>query len=408
MSGQVLVRYFLHQYCHQAPPSDTFLSNPADEILRDSEQTWDSFVIDTEPGAALTLGDIMDGFPLEGSFHFRFKMGYDEGHCWLDVNDPDASVPRFCECVYMKVRHNEVLGRPTDPKYFRTDSNVWEESLGWSCPNSSLHYAESDAKPRRSSLSSANTPTNRSEGCADLGADVGEASDTPRVFIDPAPVIDAIQRKIEERFDPDEPAHLTLLKELFQAVFPGQQLDGVESVHWTTIGLPDLNPVPTLRATHCSIIGLHCLVYFIENYFGDAHRMIVDNTTAEGGYSIMLFGLGVGEMLVQCMGFDVINGIHPSTVTLLREPQGFEEIFSALMLYGDFRWKAGKETSLDALIKKLQERVIEALEANPTSVISFKNYATRSKDFKSQATESLGKAKEGIASALSGFKKLFG
>ena len=69
-------------------------------------------------------------------------MGYDEGHCWLDVNDPDASglyyphatsqlmlrlsVPRFCECVYMKVRHNEVLGRPTDPKYFRTDSNVWE------------------------------------------------------------------------------------------------------------------------------------------------------------------------------------------------------------------------------------------------------------------------------------------
>lgn len=38
----------------------------------------------------------------------------------------------------------------------------------------------------------------------------------------------------------------------------------------------------------------------------------------------MLFGLGVGEMLVQCMGFDVINGIHPSTVTLLREPQGFE------------------------------------------------------------------------------------
>lgn len=79
LSGQV--RYFLHQYCHQAPPSDTFLSNPADEILRDSEQTWDSFVvcpprqgrldavgckIDTEPGAPLTLGDIMDGFPLEG------------------------------------------------------------------------------------------------------------------------------------------------------------------------------------------------------------------------------------------------------------------------------------------------------------------------------------------------------
>ena len=49
-----------------------------------------------------------------------------------------------------------------------------------------------------------------------LGAVQGEASDTPRVFIDPAPVIDAIQRKIEERFDPDEPAHLTLLKELFQ------------------------------------------------------------------------------------------------------------------------------------------------------------------------------------------------
>lgn len=78
------------------------------------------------------------------------------------------------------------------------------------------------------------------------------------------------------------------------------------------------------------------------------------------------------------------------------------------MIYGDFRWKAGKENAIDALVRKLQERVIEGLEADASSVISFKNFVTRSKDFKSQATESLGKAKEGIASALSGFKKLFG
>lgn len=62
--------------------------------------------IETEPGDALTLGDIMDIFPLEGpicgvawislivvsgSFHFRFKFGSQDGHCWIDVNDPDAT-----------------------------------------------------------------------------------------------------------------------------------------------------------------------------------------------------------------------------------------------------------------------------------------------------------------------------
>merc|ERR1711907_65142 len=132
MSGQVLVRYFLHQYCPQpTAKEDSFLPDPAKEILRDSQQTWDSFVIETEPGDALTLGDIMDIFPLEGSFHFRFKFGSQDGHCWIDVNDPDATVPRFCENVYMKVRHNEVLGQPTEPKYYHADSELWEATLGW-------------------------------------------------------------------------------------------------------------------------------------------------------------------------------------------------------------------------------------------------------------------------------------
>jgi hypothetical protein len=73
-----------------------------------------------------------------------------------------------------------------------------------------------------------------------------------------------------------------------QAVFPGQKLNGVESVHWTTIGMEDPNPVkrvrcselsralqiPMLRSTHCSLLGLQCILYFLQNYYSDAQRMV--------------------------------------------------------------------------------------------------------------------------------------
>eukprot|EP00658_Telonema_sp_P-2_P072576 TRINITY_DN6169_c0_g1_i1.p1 TRINITY_DN6169_c0_g1~~TRINITY_DN6169_c0_g1_i1.p1 ORF type:complete len:382 (+),score=35.80 TRINITY_DN6169_c0_g1_i1:202-1347(+) len=378
------VLYFLHQYSPERPHDDSYISNPDAEILPDHQQQLHSF--DVPGDGPLTLGHVVDNFPLEGSFHFRFKFGTDEGYLWLDMNDPDATVPRYCGSVVMKVRHNMVCGELTDGKYFDA-VDVWEESLGWSSINSSVKYKE-PTRPQ-----------------ADW--DEGAASEPAPVFVDPAEVVQMIKDRIQDRFNPDDTSHLRLLCQVYEAVFPGQHLDGIESVHWTTIGMDDTNPIPMLRTTHCSVLGLHCVLYLLQNYYSDAHRMIVDNTS-EGGYSFMQLGLGIAYLLVQCLGFDLVNGLHPSTHVLLREPSAFEEAFCMIIMYGDARWAAGKERDLDALLRKLQDRVSEALDENPTSVIEFAKGATRSKDAASTAKEAWGKAQKGVASALSGIKRLFG
>ena len=38
-----------------------------------------------------------------GSFQFRFKYQIESNYIWLDVNDPNATVPRYGRNIYMKV-----------------------------------------------------------------------------------------------------------------------------------------------------------------------------------------------------------------------------------------------------------------------------------------------------------------
>ena len=38
-----------------------------------------------------------------GSFQFRFKYQIESNYIWLDVNEPNATVPRYGRNIYMKV-----------------------------------------------------------------------------------------------------------------------------------------------------------------------------------------------------------------------------------------------------------------------------------------------------------------
>jgi len=393
--AQVLVRYFLHQYAPELPHDDTFLSDPADEITQDHKQQLDSFVIETDGQEPLTLAEIEENFPLEGSFQFRFKYQIESNYIWLDVNDPNATVPRYGRNIYMKVRVNHVLGQMTEGKEMAIDLDAWEEEYGWTAPNSVC--AVTPTAP----------PVSRRAEFADSEDTYTENSESCDAFVDAEVIIEELRDKIQDRFDAENDEHVELLQSVFEAVFPGQKLKGVESVHWTTIGLEDANPTPLLRGTHCSIIGLNCLLHLLRNYYSEAHRMIVDNT-GEAGYSFVQYGLGLSYTMVQCMGFDLVNGVHPTAQLLLREPDAFEELFCALYLYGDQRWVEGRERDMDTLLFKLRERIEEGLNSEEgASVIGFRDYVTRSKDVSARAKESLSKAKEGIGSMIGGFKSLF-
>jgi len=358
-------------------------------------------VIDTpDDDSVLTLGDIVDNFPLEGSFQFRFKFqSSDSSYVWLDVNDVAASVPRYGQSVFMKVRVNHILGEVTESKHVEADLESWEGEFGWLSPSSlDAVAAPPSAQQSRSELvESEETYTENTE-----------TSETCDAFVDQEVVIEELRSQIQDRFDADNLEHVELLQGVFEAVFPGQRLKGVESVHWTTIGMEDANPIPLLRGTHCSILGLNCLLHLLRNHYSQAHRMIVDNT-GTSGYSFIQLGLGLAYTMVQCFGFDLVHGVHPTAQILLREPDAFEEIYCALYLFGDQRWSEGRERDIDMLLLKLRERIEEALNSDEgkSSVIGFRDFVTRSKDVSARAGAALGKAKEGIGSALAGFKSLF-
>eukprot|EP00929_Paragymnodinium_shiwhaense_P096923 TRINITY_DN5866_c0_g1_i1.p1 TRINITY_DN5866_c0_g1~~TRINITY_DN5866_c0_g1_i1.p1 ORF type:complete len:174 (+),score=43.26 TRINITY_DN5866_c0_g1_i1:177-698(+) len=52
---------------------------------------------------AVKLRDIRSKFPLPGSYHFRFKMKWEQNAVWMDVTNEDSSVPLFDDKIFAKV-----------------------------------------------------------------------------------------------------------------------------------------------------------------------------------------------------------------------------------------------------------------------------------------------------------------
>lgn len=53
--------------------------------------------------ADITLKDIKQAFPLEGTYHFRFKYLHNKIPVWMDLNNDDAHIPLFSGKVIAKV-----------------------------------------------------------------------------------------------------------------------------------------------------------------------------------------------------------------------------------------------------------------------------------------------------------------
>merc|ERR1712232_102980 len=49
------------------------------------------------------LRDIRARFPLPGTYHFRFKMRYEQNAIWMDVTNEDSQVPMYEEKIFCKV-----------------------------------------------------------------------------------------------------------------------------------------------------------------------------------------------------------------------------------------------------------------------------------------------------------------
>lgn len=70
--------------------------------------------------STLTVRDIISSFPVQGTYHFRFKQSYNNGAIWMDIPDEASSVPLFSNRIIMKVTRIS-----------------WETSQGHKSPQSS-------------------------------------------------------------------------------------------------------------------------------------------------------------------------------------------------------------------------------------------------------------------------------
>jgi len=83
MSNFTLIYYIVPEdYDEQEQPNAFGISKSIDEIK---------------------LKDVRDHFPLEGTYHFRFKYQYHKAVVWMDLNNDDCKVPTFQDRVICKV-----------------------------------------------------------------------------------------------------------------------------------------------------------------------------------------------------------------------------------------------------------------------------------------------------------------
>jgi hypothetical protein len=50
----------------------------------------------------IRLRDVKENFPLEGTYHFRFKYVYNKVPVWMDLNNEQAKVPQFQNKIVAK------------------------------------------------------------------------------------------------------------------------------------------------------------------------------------------------------------------------------------------------------------------------------------------------------------------
>ncbi|CAG9475928.1 conserved Plasmodium protein, unknown function [Plasmodium vivax] len=56
-----------------------------------------------KPINAITLHDIRNGFPLVGTYHFRFKIIHNNTPAWVDISEESSPIPSLNSCIYAKV-----------------------------------------------------------------------------------------------------------------------------------------------------------------------------------------------------------------------------------------------------------------------------------------------------------------
>ena len=83
-----------------------------------------AFVIN-KPQAEIKLSDVIEHFPLEGTYHFRFKYAFKNEFVWLDLNNTNCRVPSVEGNIKMKATritweskrsHKKSLSSETPPK----------------------------------------------------------------------------------------------------------------------------------------------------------------------------------------------------------------------------------------------------------------------------------------------------
>jgi len=69
---------------------------------KEDEEKCNAFIVykDIEQ---VRIDDIRESFPIPGTYHFRFKFKLGTKNVWIDLNNPEASLPRYDNKILMKV-----------------------------------------------------------------------------------------------------------------------------------------------------------------------------------------------------------------------------------------------------------------------------------------------------------------
>ncbi|CAA9990400.1 conserved Plasmodium protein, unknown function [Plasmodium knowlesi strain H] len=92
-----------------------------------------------KPINSITLQDIRNGFPLVGTYHFRFKIIHNNNPAWVDISEESSPIPSLNSCIYAKVlrlswmdhkqtkkAHDRKLLEEGVPKLCKNEKNIFD------------------------------------------------------------------------------------------------------------------------------------------------------------------------------------------------------------------------------------------------------------------------------------------
>eukprot|EP00008_Paramoeba_atlantica_P009172 CAMPEP_0201482642 /NCGR_PEP_ID=MMETSP0151_2-20130828/6908_1 /ASSEMBLY_ACC=CAM_ASM_000257 /TAXON_ID=200890 /ORGANISM="Paramoeba atlantica, Strain 621/1 / CCAP 1560/9" /LENGTH=397 /DNA_ID=CAMNT_0047865423 /DNA_START=44 /DNA_END=1237 /DNA_ORIENTATION=+ len=193
-------------------------------------------------------------------------------------------------------------------------------------------------------------------------------------------VLQSLRTMAHRNFEKGDRSHEAMLSSLWKAVRPQENLEGLESSQWCTLGFQSPDPTKDFRGM--GLLGLHCLLYVASCYPDRTQQIIAKHEqrgdSSQGTFPWACAGINVCAMLYdlfqlpqkELSAIRLDSNIKAFIHILQQNTKAFEELFSLSFFILSERWDQIDAQYMDfpAVLDYTKNKIGLVLSGFPTSL----------------------------------------